>query len=118
MALVVEHPLRRDFKPVLRGVRAQRRGLRADRLVLLLPGRGHPGVDRRAGHGVAFLPGRPADPGLARWDQDGVGHRQIRGRMTVEDELRLHRRPFTCLDGLCALAEMNSGSAGRPPRRS
>src|SRR5215207_9371187 len=71
VSLVLEHPLRRNLKPVLRGMLAQRRGLRADRLVLLLPGRRHPGVDRRADHGVVFLPGRPAlcEPGALapRW---------------------------------------------------
>ena len=65
MALVLEHPLFRDVKPGLRGVLAQRRGLRPDRLVLLLPGAGDPGVDRRAGHGAAVLPGRPARCGPA-----------------------------------------------------
>src|SRR5712691_11994562 len=59
MPLVLEHPLLGDLKPALGSVLAQRRGLRADRLVLLLPGAGHPGVDRRAGHEAAFLPGRP-----------------------------------------------------------
>ena len=44
--VVAEHPLLGHIKPQLLGVRAQRRGLRADRLLLLLPGRGHPGVDR------------------------------------------------------------------------
>src|SRR6478672_10414218 len=58
MALVFEDPFFRDVKPVLRGVLAQRRGLRPDRLVLLLPGAGDPGVDRRAGHGAAVLPGQ------------------------------------------------------------
>ena len=44
---------------------AQRRGLRPDRLVLLLPGAGDPGVDRRARHGAAVLPGQPARCGPA-----------------------------------------------------
>ncbi len=60
-----------DVKPQLLGVCAQRRGLRRDRLVLLLPGRRHPGVDRRTGHAPGHavghavghagvvLPGRP-----------------------------------------------------------
>jgi hypothetical protein len=59
VTLVLEHPLRRDVKPVLLGVGAQRLGLGADCLVFLLPGAGHPGAGRRAGHGAAFLPGRP-----------------------------------------------------------
>jgi len=50
MALVLEHPLLGQLKTLLGGIRAQSRGLRADRLVLLLPGRAHPGVDRRTGH--------------------------------------------------------------------
>src|SRR6266516_3781920 len=37
-----------------RGVRTQRGRLRGDRLVFLLPGRRHPGVDRRAGHQAAL----------------------------------------------------------------
>src|SRR5258708_4775140 len=65
MALVFEDPLRRDVKPGLRGVLAQRRGLRPDRLVFLLPGAGDPGVDRRAGHGAAVPPGQAARRGPA-----------------------------------------------------
>ena len=65
MALVFEDPLLRDVKPGLRGVLAQRRGLRPDRLVLLLPGAGDPGVDRRARHGAAVLPGQAARCGPA-----------------------------------------------------
>src|SRR5260221_230781 len=60
MALVFEDPLRRDVKPGLRGVLAQRRGLRPDRLVFLQPGAGDPGVDRRAGHGAAVPPRQAA----------------------------------------------------------
>ena len=83
MTLVFEDPLRRDVKPGLRGVLAQRRGLRPDRLVFLLPGTGDPGVDRRACHGAAFLPGQAARCGPAaavpiwrrpptnRWRRDG-----------------------------------------------
>ena len=71
MALVLEDPLFRDVKPALRGVLAQGCGLRPDRLVLLLPGTGHPSVDRRARHGAAVLPGQPARCGPAavapRW---------------------------------------------------
>jgi len=48
--VIAEHPRRWDLKPQLLGVRAQRRGLRTDRLLLLLPGRGHPGVDRCVAH--------------------------------------------------------------------
>ena len=59
MTLVLEHPFFGQVSPELPGVLAQRRGLRPDRLVLLLPGAGDPGVDRRARHGAAFLPGRP-----------------------------------------------------------
>ena len=70
-------------KPGLRGVLAQRLSLRPDRLVLLLPGTGDPGVDRRARHGAAVLPGQPARCGPAaaapiwrrpptiRWPRDG-----------------------------------------------
>src|SRR6266700_2890520 len=65
MPLVLEHPLLRQLNPQLPGVGAQRRRLRPDRLVLLLPGAGDPGVDRRARHGAAFLPGRPARCGPA-----------------------------------------------------
>jgi hypothetical protein len=36
----------------------------------------------------SFLAG-PLNASLARWHQDGVSHRQIPGRMTVEHELRL-----------------------------
>jgi hypothetical protein len=44
----------------------------------------------------SFLAG-PFDACLPWWHQDGVGHRQIRGRVAVEDELGLnhpvvHRR--------------------------
>jgi hypothetical protein len=46
--------------------------------------------------GSSFLAG-PIDPGPPLWHEDGVGHRQIRGRVAVEDELCLdhplvHRR--------------------------
>ena len=46
--------------------------------------------------GSSFLAG-PRDPGPPLGHQDGVGHRQIRGRVAVEHELRLdhplvHRR--------------------------
>src|SRR3954453_10551955 len=46
--------------------------------------------------GSSFLAG-PSDSGPPLWHQDGVGHRQIRGRVAVEHELRLdhpvvHRR--------------------------
>src|SRR5215213_5368673 len=71
VALVFEHPVVGDVKPQLLGVRAQRRGLRRDRLVLLLSGRRHPGVNRRAGHAAVVLPDRPAERGPAvvapRW---------------------------------------------------
>jgi hypothetical protein len=44
----------------------------------------------------SFLAG-PIDAGPPLWHKDGVGHRQIRGRVAVEHELRLdhpvvHRR--------------------------
>jgi hypothetical protein len=41
--LVFEHPIVGDVKTLLLGVRAQRRRLRADRLVFLLPGPKRPG---------------------------------------------------------------------------
>ena len=85
VALVLEHPLLRQVSPQLPGVGAQRRRLRADRLVLLLPGAGDPGVDRRA-----------------RQDQEGRGHVVVPVRhdraaflqgknLAAEDELRLNR---------------------------
>src|SRR5689334_19512101 len=47
--------------------------------------------------GSSFLAG-PLDAGPTLWHEDGVGHRQIRGPVAVEHELRLdhpvvHRRP-------------------------
>jgi hypothetical protein len=44
----------------------------------------------------SFLAG-PSDAGPPLWHENGVGHRQIRGRVAVEHELRLdhpvvHRR--------------------------
>src|SRR6185503_4072432 len=65
MALILKDPLGRDVKPGLRGVLAQRLSLRPDRLVLLLPGAGDPGVDRRARHAAAVLPGQAARCGPA-----------------------------------------------------
>ena len=47
------------LNPQLPGVRPQRRGLRPDRLILLLPGAGDPGIDRRACHRRSFLASRP-----------------------------------------------------------
>src|SRR6266550_6919268 len=38
----------------------------------------------------SFLAG-PFDTGQPWWHQNGVGHRQIRGRVAVEDELGLDR---------------------------
>jgi hypothetical protein len=58
MAVVAEHPLLGNIKPQLLGVGAQRRGSRADRLLLLLPGRRHSGVDRRVAHLGDSLPRR------------------------------------------------------------
>ena len=87
MAVIAEHPLLGDIKPQLLGVGAQRRGLRADRLLLLLPGRGHSGVDRRVAHlGDSFL-GGCADAPPPFGNQDAVGDRQFRRPMTVEHEL-------------------------------
>src|SRR6059058_1527708 len=45
----------------------------------------------------SFLAG-PGSPGPPLWHENGVGHRQIRGRVAVEHRLRLdhpvvHRRP-------------------------
>src|SRR3954453_11268593 len=45
----------------------------------------------------SFLAG-PSDSGPPLWHENGVGHRQIRGRVAVEHRLRLdhpvaHRRP-------------------------
>ena len=59
MPLIFEHPALRHLEPVARGVRAQRRGLRPDRLVFGLPLAGDPGIQRRSRH-LAVLPGRPA----------------------------------------------------------
>src|SRR5664279_4517499 len=39
---------------------------------------------------LSFLTGPGTGPPL--WHQNGVGHRQIRGRVTVEDELGLDHR--------------------------
>src|SRR5262245_18343974 len=63
--LILEHPALGDLKPQPPGVLAHRLCLRSDRLVLLLPGAGYPGVDRRAGHLAAVLPGQPAPGGPA-----------------------------------------------------
>src|ERR1019366_2659507 len=83
------HPFLGQLNPELPGVVAQRRGLRPDRLVLLLPGAGDPGAGRRARHGAAFLPGRPGSgpavvvpewrrPPTNRWPRDGRRHTRPR----------------------------------------
>src|SRR5665811_2212876 len=60
MAVVFKHPLLRHVQTQAPGVRAQRRGLGPDRLLLLLPGRGDPGIDRCVAHRYDSLPGRRA----------------------------------------------------------
>ncbi len=65
VALVVEHPLLGNLKPRCSACSRSAAVCDADRLVLLLPGRGDPGVDRRAGHAAVVLPDRPARCGPA-----------------------------------------------------
>jgi hypothetical protein len=43
--------------------------------------------------GSSFLAG-PIDSDPTLWHEDGVGHRQIRGRVAVEHELRLDHPVF------------------------
>ncbi|MGI5143800.1 MULTISPECIES: group II intron maturase-specific domain-containing protein [unclassified Streptomyces] len=80
-------------------MRAQRRRLRPDRLILPLPGRGDPGVDRRARHDAALLPGRPAARGPAaevpRWRRPPRGPRPPGGRRRTRSRPSPRSSPYS-----------------------
>ena len=101
---------------VLPGIAPHAATCSAPSLFFLLPGAGDPGVDRRARHGAAVLPGlpriRPAAavpewrrPPTNRWPRD------------AEDELRLDRPSLTCAEAPAA-PRKNSVSARVTTRRS
>ena len=76
-----------------------------------------PGRRSRARHGVAsFLAGPNAGPPLRY--ENGVGHRQVRGRMTTEDVFRLDRPIATCGDAVCGPMRETRSRRASPRRRS